>query len=110
VAAAAATASSPGLRCARASSREFFGTAFGAIKARSDDAFKRLIARFVAFYNDSLFNPHWGESVAFGRDNTMQREHGIPGHRRAAGTTPGGRFLDWIKGRRRITRSTSRLR
>ena len=29
---------------------EFFGAAWGTIKARSDAAFRRLIARFVAFY------------------------------------------------------------
>jgi FAD/FMN-containing dehydrogenase len=49
----------------------FFGFAYGEIKANSDDAFRRLIARFMAFYTDSLFNPHWGESVAFGADNTL---------------------------------------
>ena len=30
----------------------------------SDAAFRRLIERFVAFYRESLFNPHWGEQVA----------------------------------------------
>ena len=76
---------------------QFFGMAFGAVKARSDDAFKRLIARFVAFYNDSLFNPHWGESVAFGRDNTLNGEHGVSGHRPAAGEGTWQPFLDWVK-------------
>src|SRR4029077_19589033 len=33
------------------------------IKANSDAAYRRLIARFVAFYADSLLNPHWGEIV-----------------------------------------------
>src|SRR5271163_1022593 len=44
---------------------EFFGGARGAIKAQSDEAFRRLIGRFVDFYASDLFNPHWGESVAF---------------------------------------------
>ena len=50
---------------------ELFGGAWGTIKARSDAAFRRLIARFVGFYADSLFNPHWGEQVTFGPDNTL---------------------------------------
>ena len=51
---------------------EFFGAAFGTIKATSDDAFRRLIRRFVAFYADALFNRHWGESVTFRPDNRIQ--------------------------------------
>ncbi len=41
------------------------------IKATSDLAFHRLIGRFVGFYRDRLLNPHWGESVTFGADNTF---------------------------------------
>ncbi len=44
---------------------EFFGAAFMTIKATSDAAFRRLIGRVVGFYNESLFNPHWGEQIAF---------------------------------------------
>jgi FAD/FMN-containing dehydrogenase len=33
------------------------------IKARSESDFRKLIRRFVAFYAESLFNPHWGEQV-----------------------------------------------
>ncbi len=50
---------------------EFVGFAFAEIRAHSDDAFRRLIARFTAFYAGSLFNPHWGESVVFGSNNTL---------------------------------------
>jgi FAD/FMN-containing dehydrogenase len=48
-----------------------FGIAWGKVKAKSDDAFRRLIAQFVAFYADSLFNPHWGEQVSIRPDNTF---------------------------------------
>jgi FAD/FMN-containing dehydrogenase len=51
---------------------EFFGGAFGVIKARSDAAFRRLIADFVAFYATSLKNPHWGEQVAVREDNSLK--------------------------------------
>src|SRR5262249_30789424 len=50
---------------------DFVGFSFGKIKATSDDAFRRLVDRFTEFYAASLFNPHWGESVVFGADNTL---------------------------------------
>ena len=34
------------------------------IKATSDDAYRRLIAKIVEFYAQALFNPHWGEQIA----------------------------------------------
>jgi hypothetical protein len=40
---------------------EFFGRAHAVIKATSDDAYPRLIAIFVEFYAQALFNPLWGE-------------------------------------------------
>lgn len=49
----------------------YFGAAWGTIKARSDAAFRKLIARFVAHYADHLLNPHWGEQVHLGTDNTL---------------------------------------
>src|SRR5258707_12461552 len=49
----------------------FFGGVWGSIKAQSDDAFRRLIASFLSFYVDNLFNPHWGEQIALGPDDTL---------------------------------------
>jgi FAD/FMN-containing dehydrogenase len=49
-----------------------FGAVFGTIKAGSDTAFRDLIARTLSFYADKLFNPHWGEQIAFGNDNTVR--------------------------------------
>ena len=51
---------------------EFFGYTGGTIKAQSDGAFARLVARFIGFYHEKLFNPHWGEHVHFGPDNTLE--------------------------------------
>ena len=51
---------------------EYFGAAWGKIQARSDDAFRRLLTRFFEFYATSLFNPHWGEQVHVGSDNTLE--------------------------------------
>ena len=52
---------------------ENFGGAQGAIKAKSDVAYRRLLARFVDFYADSLFNPHWGEQVSVRPDLVEER-------------------------------------
>jgi hypothetical protein len=50
---------------------EFCGVAFGAIRASSDEAFRRLIVEFIEVYARSLFNPHWGESVSFQSNNVL---------------------------------------
>ena len=50
---------------------EFFGTASMTIEAGSDAAYRQLISRFVAFYRDNLFNPHWGETIVLGPDNKL---------------------------------------
>jgi FAD/FMN-containing dehydrogenase len=46
---------------------DFFGAVFATIKAASDDAYRRLIAKTVEFYAEALFNPHWGEQIRIGR-------------------------------------------
>jgi FAD/FMN-containing dehydrogenase len=46
---------------------EFFGGVFATIKAGSDEAYRRLIARIVDLYAEALFNPHWGEQILIGR-------------------------------------------
>ena len=50
---------------------EWFGVAFMTIKAASDSAYRELIGRFMGFYHDHLFNPHWGETVVFGPNNVL---------------------------------------
>jgi len=77
---------------------EFFGGAWGAIKAQSDDAFRRLIAHFLAFYADNLFNPHWGEQVALGPDNTLKLSMVCQGLDNAHASSIWQPFFDWVKG------------
>lgn len=43
-----------------------------AIEARSDEAYRRLIARFVDLCHENLLNPHWGETARFGPDNGLR--------------------------------------
>ena len=51
---------------------ETVGVVNFALRARSDEAYRRLLARFVNFYATSLCNPHWGEQVHVGPDNRLQ--------------------------------------
>jgi FAD/FMN-containing dehydrogenase len=49
-----------------------FGSASLALGARTDEAFRRLLARFVDLYATSLCNPHWGEQVRARPDNRLE--------------------------------------
>ena len=48
---------------------ETFGSAQLKVQARSDEAYRRLLARFVDLYATRLCNPHWGETVRIRPDN-----------------------------------------
>ncbi len=77
---------------------EFFGRAFGSIRAQSSNAFKPLIARFLDFYADHLFNPHWGEQVTLGPDNTLELAMACQGLDGAAVKAVWQPFFDWVTG------------
>ncbi len=76
---------------------EFFGWALGKIKARSDAAFRRLLDRFVSFYSDNLFNPHWGESVRIGPDNTLELSMVSQGLNPQQAKSLWQPFFEWVK-------------
>jgi FAD/FMN-containing dehydrogenase len=75
----------------------YFGGAGGKIKAQSDAAYTRLIAQFVSFYHEKLYNPHWGEQIKLGTDNVMEISmtcHGLNNAQAAETWQP---FFDWVK-------------
>ncbi len=49
-----------------------FGFVFGEIKAKSDEDFRQLIGRFLAFYRETLANESWGEQVSVRGDNSLR--------------------------------------
>ena len=51
---------------------EFAGGAFFTVKASSDDAFRRLLQQFLAFYATALFNDHWGEQAHIEPGNSLE--------------------------------------
>jgi FAD/FMN-containing dehydrogenase len=75
---------------------EFFGVADFAIKASSDDAYRRLIREFVSFYQEHLFNHHWGEQVHVSSANVLairMNHYGLDTGQAKRVWQP---FLDWI--------------
>src|SRR5262249_12643091 len=75
---------------------EHFGWASGKIKANSDDAFKRLIAQFVAFYAEHLFNPHWGEQIHLNPRNELELSLVSQGLTEAESKAVFAPFLAWV--------------
>ena len=75
---------------------DHFGAVFGTIRAASDAAFRRLLARLIGFYRDQLFNPHWGEQLVFGRGNTVRIAMVFQGLDRPSAGRVWHPFLDWV--------------
>lgn len=78
---------------------EFFGAVTLGVKANSDAAFRRLIVRFVAFYEEQLFNPHWGEQAAFRPDNTLDVAMVFQGINQMQAAATWQPLFDWVNAR-----------
>jgi FAD/FMN-containing dehydrogenase len=76
-----------------------FGAAGGKIKAQSDAAFAQLIGRFIGFYHEKLFNPHWGETVHFQSDNTLEISMACEGLDGMEVAETWRSFFEWVKAR-----------
>jgi FAD/FMN-containing dehydrogenase len=75
---------------------EFFGIVSATIRASSDDAYRRLIAKTVEFYAQALFNPHWGEQIVFapgGVISIFMVFQGLDQQQAEATWRP---FFDWV--------------
>ena len=44
---------------------ETIGAVMFEVQAQSEDSWRKLVARMIAFYGEALFNPAWGEQVRF---------------------------------------------
>jgi FAD/FMN-containing dehydrogenase len=74
----------------------FFGAAFMTVEATSDAAYRRLVGRIVSFYSESLFNPHWGEQIAFRPGNVLAIAMVFQGLDQQQAETVWRPFLDWL--------------
>ena len=77
---------------------DFFGAVFMTVKATSDEAFRRLIGRIIGFYAESLFNPHWGEQIAFRPGRVLSVAMVFHGLNQKQAETIWRPFLDWVAG------------
>lgn len=75
---------------------DFFGGVFFTVKAASETSFRRLILRFIGFYRDALFNPHWGETATFRPDNGLRIGMVFQGLNGMQATDAWKPFLDWL--------------
>lgn len=80
-----------------------FGAVFGKIEAASDAAYRTLIARFVAFYQESLFNEHWGEQVSLRGGRRLQLSMVFQGLDQAEAEAVWAPFLAWVRARKEYT-------
>ena len=76
---------------------DWFGAAWGAVRAHSDEAFERLVTRFMAFYASSLFNPHWGEQVALEPDRVLRISMVCQGIDRETARSIWDDFFSWVR-------------
>lgn len=75
----------------------FFGAQKLTVKANSDDAFRKLIAKFVDVYAENLFNAHWGEQVRATPANTLVCEMVMHGLTAQAGLAAWQPLADFAK-------------
>lgn len=75
---------------------EYFGWARFEIKAASNEAYRRLVARLIDHYVGHLFNPHWGERFVFLSDEIHIQMvcEGLDDRQTKAAWAP---FLDWVR-------------
>ena len=74
----------------------FFGRVGGLIKANSDAAFRNLIGAFTRFYRETLFSPHWGESISFQADNALLLNMAFQGLDQPQAEAAWKPFLDFL--------------
>jgi FAD/FMN-containing dehydrogenase len=75
---------------------EFFCSVNFTVKASSDEAYQRLIRKFVSFYAEHLFNDHWGEQFHVNPHNTLEIRMVSQGLDTEQSKKIWQPFLDWM--------------
>ena len=76
---------------------EWFATASFKVTAHSDEAFHRLVRKFVSFYQEHIYNDRWGEQFHVRPNNELEIAmlgHGVNAEQAQQLWQP---FLDWVK-------------
>jgi len=82
---------------------ELFGAVALQIRAANDEAWRALIAQTLAFYQRSLFNPHWGEQIRFHHDRRLEVSMVFQGLSAAQAQALWAPFLAFVKARKDLT-------
>ena len=72
------------------------GVIFAAIKAASNDAYRRLVGKAVEFYAQALFNPHWGEQLVFAPGGVLSISMLFQGLDQDEAEATWRPFFDWV--------------
>ena len=76
---------------------DFFGGLNVTIESNSHDAYRRLLARFIVFYRENLFNAHWGETVNFATNHVFRVSMVFQGLDKAAAEAVWKPFLEFVE-------------
>ena len=79
---------------------ETIGAVLMKVEARSDDAWRALVARLIDFYATALFNPNWGEQIRFEPGRSMSISMLFHGLDEAAARAVWQPMLGWLTDRR----------
>jgi FAD/FMN-containing dehydrogenase len=81
----------------------YFGGMRGEIEAANPAAYRALIARFLAFYRDSLCNEHWGEQVALRDGRKLGLSMVFQGLNQGQAAAAWEPFFDWVRAHKDYT-------
>jgi FAD/FMN-containing dehydrogenase len=78
----------------------YLGLVVATISATSDAAYRALVGQVISFYQESLFNPHWGEQLQFGTGtNQITIFMAFQGLTEAQAEQTWAPFFDWVTAR-----------
>ena len=84
-----------------------FGTVTVSFRAGSDDAYRRLLTAFVAFYAEHLCNPHWGELARLIPGRRLEIGMNFQGLDRDEAAAVWRPFLAWVEAQGDLTATPS---
>ncbi|MGA9851667.1 MAG: FAD-binding oxidoreductase [Gammaproteobacteria bacterium] len=75
----------------------FFGVVNLTVESNSEHAYRHLLERFVDFYRENLFNPHWGEQVHFAPKNHFRISMDFQGLDKQQAEAVWKPFIDFVR-------------
>jgi len=78
---------------------DWFGGVSGMVRARTPDAFRRLVRATISFYREALFNAGWGEQLRFEPGNSVAVAMAFQGRDARRAGEEWQPFVDWVAAR-----------